>query len=78
MDTFYRHVRARTGILMERDKPVGGKLSFDTENRKPWRGTPPAPELPRFTPDAITREVGELVLTRFAEHPGTLDLASLA
>ena len=30
-----------------------------------------------FAPDAITREVGELVATRFAHHPGTLDLSAL-
>lgn len=72
MDAFYRHVRARTGILMERGKPVGGKLSFDTENRKPWRGQPPAPEVPVFAVDEITREVCELVASSFAAHPGTL------
>lgn len=77
MDAFYRHVRRETGLLMERGKPRGGKWSFDTENRKPWKGEPPAPQLPRFEPDAITREVGELVESRFASHPGTLDLAAL-
>ncbi len=78
MDRFYRHVRKRTGVLMDKKgKPTGGKLSFDAENRKRWPGTPPAPALPRFEPDAITREVGELVETHFATHPGTIDLAML-
>lgn len=77
MDAFYRRVRGRTGILMEQGRPVGGKYSFDVENRKPWRGTPKAPSPPTFVPDAITLEVGELVETRFAHHPGTLDLATL-
>jgi deoxyribodipyrimidine photolyase-related protein len=77
MDAFYRAVRRRTGILMDGDEPRGGKFSFDAENREPWRGTPPAPVPPRFEPDAITREVGALVETRFAAHPGRLDLASL-
>lgn len=77
MDTFYRHVRRRTGILMDGAEPRGGRFSFDTENRKPWRGDPPAPEPPRFRPDAVTQEVGELVATRFARHPGRLDLATL-
>jgi deoxyribodipyrimidine photolyase-related protein len=77
MDRFYRHVRRRTGLLMERGKPVGGKLSFDAENRERWPGTPPAPALPRFEPDAITREVAALVAARFPDHPGAIELAHL-
>ena len=77
MDAFYRRVRGRTGILMEKGKPVGGKYSFDAENRKPWRGKPPAPGPPKFVADAITLEVAELVTTRFAHHPGTLDVTTL-
>jgi deoxyribodipyrimidine photolyase-related protein len=75
MDAFYRHVRRDTGILMDpRGKPIGGKYSFDTENRKPWKGDPPAPEPPAFVPDPITREVGDLIERDFASHPGRLDL----
>ncbi len=72
MDAFYKHVRTRSGILMEGSKPAGGKFSFDAENRKRWPGDPPAPQPLRFEPDAITREVCDLVATRFAHHPGTL------
>lgn len=77
MDAFYRYLRKRTGILMERGKPLGGKYSHDAENRLRWDGEPPAPEPPRFEPDAITREVGQLVASRFAHHPGALDLGAL-
>jgi len=77
MDAFYREVRRVSGVLMEKGKPVGGKWSFDTENRRAWKGEPPAPEPPRFEPDAITREVGELIESRFAAHPGRLDLEAL-
>ncbi len=77
MDAFYRRVRRDTGILMRNEKPVGGKYSFDAENRRPWRGDPPAPEPPRFEPDAITREVLDLVASRFPHHPGRLDPAHL-
>ena len=57
MDAFYRQVRRRLGVLMANGKPVGGKLSFDEENRKPWKGDPPAPAVPKFEVDDITREV---------------------
>ena len=39
MDRFYQRVRKETGILMEQEKPVGGKYSFDSENRFPWKAT---------------------------------------
>ena len=81
MDAFYRQVRRELQVLMDGQrstaKPLGGRWSFDTENRKPWRGSPPAPEPPRFEPDAVTREVGTLIEARFARHPGMLDLESL-
>lgn len=77
MDAFYRHVRRATGILMRAGKPLGGKFSFDAENRRPWRGEPPAPESPTFPLDPIKREVGELIAARFAHHPGRLDLEAL-
>lgn len=34
METFYRNMRRRFDILMEGDKPVGGRWNYDTENRK--------------------------------------------
>lgn len=72
MDTFYRFVRKHTGILMDGPRPIGGKYSFDTENRKPWKGSPPPPKEPRFPPNPIKTEVVKLVESRFADHPGTL------
>ena len=77
MDRFYRQVRRDSGILMDGDRPVGGKFSYDAENRKPWRGDPPAPAPPVFRPDAITREVVELVRSRFARHPGSIAIEQL-
>ncbi|MBL9027094.1 MAG: cryptochrome/photolyase family protein [Myxococcales bacterium] len=72
MDAFYRGVRRRLGVLMKGGKPVGGKLSFDAENRQAWPGSPPAPAAPTFEVDAITEEVCELVASRMAHHPGAL------
>ncbi len=78
MDAFYRHVRREGGWLMQDDgKPLGGKFSFDAENREAWKGDPPAASLPEFSSDAVTEEVAELVTDRFAEHPGEVHLASL-
>ena len=77
MDAFYRLVRRELGILMDGAKPRGGRFSFDTDNRKPYRGEPVAPEPPRFEPDLVTQEVAELIERRYASHPGQLDLTRL-
>lgn len=77
MDAFYKHMRKRTGILMNGTKPEGGAFSFDAENRKPWKGEPPAPERPTFPVDDVKREVKELVDRVFHGHPGTVDLEHL-
>ena len=73
MDPFYRHLRKKTGILMQDGKPLGGKVSHDADNRRPWKGTPPAPEPPSFVVDEITEEVLVLIQETFSDHPGALD-----
>ena len=78
MEYFYRDMRRKTGLLMEGDKPVGGKWNFDHDNRKaaPDQISYSGP-LP-FEPDAITREVLELVEANFPNHFGTLEGFSFA
>ncbi len=73
MDAFYRHVRRAHGVMMSRGKPEGGRFSFDGENRQAYRGQPPAPRTPSFAPDEITREVLDLVATRFPHAFGSLE-----
>lgn len=77
MDAFYRRVRRETGLLMEDGDPVGGTFSFDSENREPWHGDPPAPDPPGFDVGPVKREVGDLIESEFARHPGRLDLEAL-
>ncbi|WP_295853407.1 cryptochrome/photolyase family protein [uncultured Xylophilus sp.] len=76
MEFFYRALRRQHGILMEADgEPAGGSWNFDAENRGSFgaRGPQGTPAPRRFAPDARTQEVIDLVNTRFADHPGTLD-----
>jgi deoxyribodipyrimidine photolyase-related protein len=77
MDSFYRHMRRRTGILMDGEQPEGGAFSHDGENRKPWRGDPLPPDPPRFEPDAVTREVLDEVEVEFVDHPGEVNAGGL-
>jgi deoxyribodipyrimidine photolyase-related protein len=78
MDRFYKAMRQKTGFLMRSGKPVGGKFSFDAENRKPYRGEIPVPRRPAFPPDAITQEVMQMIEHRHPEHFGSLEGFDLA
>lgn len=75
LEFFYREMRRQNGILMEADKPLGGKWNYDAQNRKPFGKEGPGKITPprSFKPDAITREVLALVRARFPDHPGSLD-----
>jgi len=73
MDRFYRAMRQKTGVLMQNGKPVGGKFSFDEENRKPYKGEVPVPRFPSFPPDEITQEVIALVEHTYPHHFGTVE-----
>ncbi len=73
MEHFYRFMRERTGMLMQDGEPVGGRWNFDAENRKPWPVGRKPPERLRFPPDAITRDVIDLVGRLYPHHFGDLD-----
>ena len=80
MEHFYRDMRRRHRVLVDEDErgrlqPCGGSWNFDHDNRGAFdaRGPGLVPPPPRFEPDAITREVMELVARRYADHPGSLE-----
>ena len=74
LEYFYREMRRRHGVLMEGDVPAGGQWNFDADNRGTFGAGGPAgiPARTAFEPDALTREVLELVTTRFTAHPGSV------
>ncbi len=72
---FYSFQRQKFGILLDADgKPAGGKLTFDSENRKAY----PKDHIPQKTnfpqPNEWVKEAVNYVETNFPEHPGTLDV----
>ncbi|MGN6277094.1 MAG: cryptochrome/photolyase family protein [Sphingomonas sp.] len=73
MEYFYREMRRETGLLMEDGKPAGGQWNYDSDNRKPAERDLLMPRPIAFRPDETTRAVIDLVATRFADHPGSLD-----
>ena len=72
MEFFYREMRRKTGLLMDGDKPTGGKWNFDQENRKspPKEITTTEPTI--FKHDEITKDVLALVNERYSSHFGEI------
>jgi len=72
MEFFYREMRRKTGLLMDGDKPVGGRWNFDPENRKrlPKGQRPPARRL--IPPNPTTRAVMAEMEARFPDNFGTM------
>ena len=73
LETFYRAARVATGLLMDGAVPAGGAWNFDAENRRAWKGDPPAPAPLTFPPDGITGEVMTLVATRYPASLGSVE-----
>jgi deoxyribodipyrimidine photolyase-related protein len=74
MATFYQAQRKRMGILMESDgSPVGGRWSYDEENRKRFPEDHFAPREPRVEPDRHVAEALEYVGRRFPGNPGRME-----
>ena len=74
MARFYEIQRKRLGILLEDDgSPIGGKWSFDTENRDRLPAHHPVPEAPRVEPDEWVLEAIDYVSSRFPNNPGRLE-----
>ena len=70
MATFYRQQRIEKNILVDADKPIGGKWSFDEENRKKIPANLITPSQLKFKDDIILKNVKKLVNELFSEHPG--------
>ena len=74
MEYFYRDMRRRYMILIDRDgKPVGGRWNFDAQNRKPPKDGLCSSKRLSFRKDAITDDVIELVKRRFPHNYGKLE-----
>jgi deoxyribodipyrimidine photolyase-related protein len=74
MEFFYRHMRTRTGVLMEGEAPAGGRWNFDADNRGAFGRAGPGlvPEPAQFAPDGVVRDAIADVERHFPSHPGSL------
>ncbi|WP_208351561.1 cryptochrome/photolyase family protein [Pseudaestuariivita rosea] len=72
MEYFYRDMRRKTGLLMDGDKPEGGKWNYDHDNRKPAPDEVDFGGPMQFTPDNTVEQVLDLVEARFGNSFGDL------
>ncbi len=71
--SFYIHQRKERGILLKGDKPLGGRWTFDVENRRKLPKNVDVPPPPSVTENDFHREARAYVTDKFADHPGQLD-----
>ena len=73
--TFYEWQRRRTGILMRNGKPVGGKYSWDADNRQKVPRDHVLPTMPHAADNEdLCRQVADSWVTEFFPHaPGSLE-----
>ena len=71
MKHFYEDSRKRFKLLVDKNnKPVGGKWSFDEDNRSKLKAGVVVPKMPQLTNDPITTEVIQIIESNFSDHPG--------
>ena len=72
---YYKAQRRRLDILMEGDDPVGGKWSFDEENRKkvPKKLYDEIPDLPGVSHGEVDEEARKSVESDFPDALGSID-----
>lgn len=71
MATFYKAQRQRLDLLMAGAEPLGGKWSFDADNRKSLPAQQTVPEIPEPNHGPITRAALQCVETAFPSHIGS-------
>jgi deoxyribodipyrimidine photolyase-related protein len=74
MASFYQKARKELGLLMdEENKPIGGKWSYDEENRKKIPKNTVIPELSQPEISTHHDSIVQLITTKFNDHPGGLE-----
>lgn len=74
LEFFYRERRRALDVWVDEDgKPRHGKWNFDEENRKAFKQAPEVNRPYRPCPDAVTKEVMELVERTWPGAPGRME-----
>ena len=71
MATFYKESRKKLGILINSNgTPVGGKWSFDGDNRNKLPKNISAPKYPKIVETKHTKSLKPVIEKHFKDHPG--------
>ena len=68
--SFYIAQRKRLNLLVDNDKPVGGKWSYDSENRIKLPRDFEIPEVVELRPTKYVDEATSYILEKFPDNPG--------
>ena len=70
---YYKQMRKRNDVLIDnKGNPVGGKWSFDPENRKKMPQDIKKPEIPQFSSEHV-EEAKKYVSNHFEDNPGEVE-----
>lgn len=69
---FYRWARQQTGVLMKNDKPIGGKYSYDSQNRSPFKKGQKKVQSFKNINNKYTKEARTYVEDNFDDNPGEI------
>ena len=74
LSNFYKHTRKKFKILLDdKNEPIGGKWSFDEENRKKIPNNSVIPQLKKEKESKHHRDIIKLIEMYFADHNGSLE-----
>ncbi len=74
MASFYQKIRTKMNILIdENNKPIGGKWSYDEDNRKKIPKNTLIPKIPYIKNNNDINELKSIINVKFKNHPGLLN-----
>ena len=73
MANYYKMSRIKFDLLVKDEKPVGGKWSFDKDNRKKLPQTVKLPKRPVASETKHTKVLKKFINTTFENHPGNTE-----
>jgi len=71
MESFYRMMRKKHGIMVTNDQPEGGKWNYDQSNRNKWKGKTPIPKEKEFSKNVD--EIVQMLHDKNVETFGNID-----
>ena len=71
-NSFYVKQRKDNQILIENEEPIGGRWSFDHDNRKKYPKDKRAPQIPQLTETDLFKKSCDYIETNFINNPGDL------